>query len=128
MIVVDTSAVVAILQREPQRDELVRHLKDADERLISAGTATELGVVVESQTDGRTPLERVIADFALTVVPVDDEQTRAAMSAWRRFGKGRHPAGLNFGDCFAYALAETRQLPLLYVGDDFVQTELPRLD
>lgn len=70
----------------------------------------------------------MIADFALTVIPVDEEQTRAAMSAWRRFGKGRHPGGLNFGDCFAYALAEIRGLPLLYVGDDFARADLHWLD
>ena len=124
MIVVDTSAIVAILRGEPERDALVSAITTADERLVSAGTLIELGIVVEASTGGRTPLERVIADFDLTIVEVDEPQIRAAMSAWRRFGKGRHPAGLNFGDCFAYALADTRRLPLLFVGEDFARTDI----
>ena len=77
--------------------------------------------MVESLTDGRTPLERVLADFDLTVVPVDESQLRIAMEGWRRFGKGRNPAGLNYGDCFSYALARSREIPLVYVGDDFTK-------
>ena len=124
MIVVDTSAIVAILRGEPDRDALVAAIATADERLVSAGTLIELGVVVEASTGGRTPLERIIADFDLTIVDVDEPQVRAAMSVWRRFGKGRYPAGLTFGDCFAYALADVRRLPLLFVGEGLARTDI----
>ena len=120
-VAVDTSAVIAVLKGERDRDRIVEQLRAAESRLISAATAVELGIVVESLPDGRTPLERVLADFDLTVVPVDESQLRIAMEGWRRFGKGRNPAGLNYGDCFSYALARSREIPLVYVGDDFTK-------
>lgn len=122
MIVVDSSAVISVLTREPGSDKIIAALDASNPRLISAGTLLELGIVCESKTDGRVPMERVVEQFALTVVPVEDQHLAAAMAGWRRFGKGRHPAGLNLGDCFAYALAITAGAPLLFVGDDFSRT------
>lgn len=123
-IVVDASAVVAILNGEPRSDALVDIVNAAEERLLSAATVVELGMVVESRSGGRTPVERVLDDFALRLVAVDEKHVRSALSAWRRFGKGRHPAGLNYGDCFSYALADVTGLPLLYVGNDFSLTDI----
>ena len=124
MIVVDTSAIVAILQREADGPVLRAAIAGAGRILVSAVSAVEL-VAVSSRDE---TLHEDVRDFLnepfVVVEPVDRDQAAAAAEAYRRFGKGRHPAGLNLGDVFAYALARTRGLPLLFTGDDFSQTDI----
>jgi ribonuclease VapC len=124
-IVVDTSAVVAILTDEPGREWLAAQLARADERLMSAPTALELGMVLESRSPTATDIvRRALRDAQISVTSLDEDLAQRALDAWRRYGKGRHPAALNFGDCFSYALAEATRCPILCVGDDFSQTDL----
>ena len=124
MIVVDTSAIVAILQREADGPALRAAIAGAGRILLSAVSAVEL-VAVSSRDEA---LHKDVRDFLnepfVVVEPVDRDQAAAAADAYRRFGKGRHPAGLNLGDVFAYALARTRGLPLLFTGDDFSRTDI----
>jgi ribonuclease VapC len=122
-IVVDTSAMVAILTNEPGRGWLAAQLADATERLMSAPTALELGILLEARAAAGI-LRRTLRDAEITVTPFDDGMAQRALDAWRRFGKGRHAAGLNFGDCCSYALAEATGCPILCVGNDFSQTDL----
>ena len=121
---VDTSAIVAILQREADGPALRAAIAGAGRILVSAVSAVEL-VAVASRDD---TLHEDVRDFLnepfVVVEPVDRDQAAAAADAYRRFGKGRHPAGLNLGDVFAYALARTRGLPLLFTGDDFSRTDI----
>ena len=125
-VVVDTSAVVAVLQAEDGSERIVAHLAEAAPRLMSTATRVELGIVVEARfgAPGRDLVDRFLRDAGVELVDVTAETAERAMSAWRRYGKGRHPAGLNFGDCFSYALADQHGLPLLCTGDDFAATDL----
>lgn len=125
MIVVDSSAIVAILFDEPAGEELGGALA-AEPCVMSAATRVELGIVVEARSGpaGSQLLEELLARLQVEVVPVDETLARAALVAWRRFGKGRHPAGLNFGDTFSYALATQLDQPLAFVGQDFVLTDV----
>lgn len=129
-VVVDTSAVMAILRAEPDAAAVREALAAAEERWISAASLVELGIVVESRTGGRITAERLVRDLGLTVVDFDERQAERALDAWRRFGKGRHRAGLNLGDCYSYALAEELAVGLVWVGDDFEATDVrrPRLE
>lgn len=126
MIVVDTSAIVAVLFGEPDGEKLERRLL-AEPCVISAATLVELGIVIEAKTGppGTQLLEELLGRIEIEVVPVDAELAREAVLCWRRFGKGRHRAGLNFGDTFSYALSRRLGQPLLFVGDDFSQTDVP---
>ncbi len=128
-IVVDTSAVVAILLREEAADASVAILSEAAIRLMSAATLVELGIVVESRLGpaGADVLTRFLRDAAIAVVPVDAELAERALGGWRRYGKGRHAAGLNYGDCFTYALAEKTGHPVLCAGADFLATDVETL-
>lgn len=121
---VDTSAIMAILLREPDAERYIAVLLDADEVLISASTVLEATIVATKLTGSAIAIERMVSSQPLTVVPFDWDQLLAAQQGFVRFGKGRHPAGLNFGDCFSYALAQLRGLPLLYKGDDFAQVDV----
>ena len=125
-LVVDTSAVVAIILAEPCGDRLIADLEEATVRVMSAATRVELGIVIESRLgpDGIEAVERFLRDAEIRVVDVDREAAERAVGAWRRYGKGRHPAALNFGDCFSYALAEQTGFPLLCTGDDVAATDL----
>lgn len=127
MNVVDTSTVLAVLFDEPERAALEPRLM-AEPCVMSAATRVELGIVVEARTGpaGTQLLEELLARAGIEIVPLDGPQANEALVAWRRFGKGRHAAGLNLGDCFSYALSRTRGQPLLFVGDDFAQTDVPR--
>ena len=121
---VDTSAIVAILQREADGPALRAAIAGAGRILISAVSAVEL-IAVSSRDEALTKGVRNFLNAPFGVVePVDRDQAAAAADAYRRFGKGRHPAGLNLGDVFAYALARTRGLPLLFTGDDFSRTDI----
>jgi ribonuclease VapC len=125
-MVLDTSAVMAILLQEPAADRLVAAL-DADRtRLISAATVVEASLVLLGRYGeaGEPLLDRLLRGIGAEVVPVGDEHVTLARDAALRFGRGRHPAALNFGDCFSYALAVARGEPLLFVGDDFARTDV----
>jgi ribonuclease VapC len=125
-MVVDTSAVVAILFNEPDADRFGQALAAAPLRLLSAVTRVELSFVIEGRKRdaGRIDLERLLQQGAFEVVSVTPQQTQFAIDAFRRFGKGRHRAGLNIGDCFSYALAMATGDPLLFKGDDFSHTDV----
>ncbi len=125
-LVVDTSAAVAIVLGEPGSEELAAHLENALARLMPAAIRVELGIVLEARLwpAGQDVVDRLLRDAKIDIVPVDADLAARAMSGWRRYGKGRHPAGLNFGDCFTYALAERTGHPVLCTGDDFAATDV----
>lgn len=125
-MVVDTSAIVAILFDEPERQEFDRLIAQDGVRLISAVTRVEVVIVIEgrSRDIGRARLDRFFAYSGIEIVAVTPEQAELAVEAFRRYGRGRHPAGLNIGDCFPYALAKSTGEPLLFKGDDFGQTDI----
>lgn len=125
-MVIDTSAVLAILQNEPERRAINEAVEAADTRAMSVATFIECSIILESRygADGVRNLDLYIAKAQVALVPVDSEQAHFARDAFRRYGKGRHRAGLNFGDCFSYALARSLADPLLFKGTDFAQTDL----
>jgi ribonuclease VapC len=125
-MVVDTSAIVAILFNEPDARLYAVALSSAARRLMSAVTRVELAFVVEGRKGeaGRADLESLLTAGAFEVVAVTPAQAMLAIDAFRRFGRGRHPASLNIGDCFAYALAAALEEELLFKGDDFAQTDI----
>lgn len=129
-LVVDSSAVVALLTGEPTAAAVLRSITDSDTLHISAASLVELGIVLETRLGpiGSAVISRLLRDAGVTVVHVDQKQADVAVDAWRRFGKGRHPAGLNYGDTFTYALAWTLGAPILCVGDDFARTDIPVID
>ncbi|HEX6142598.1 MAG TPA: type II toxin-antitoxin system VapC family toxin [Geminicoccaceae bacterium] len=125
-MVIDTSAIVAILFDEPERRRFNEAIEAHAVRLISAATLLESSIVVEGRSGeaaGRE-LDLLLHRARFVTVPVDAGQVDLARHAFRRFGRGRHPAALNFGDCFSYALALERRLPLLFKGDDFSRTDV----
>jgi ribonuclease VapC len=125
-MVVDTSALVAILLGEPDAEQFARALSAAPVRLISAVTRVELSFVIEGRKGetGRADLELLLRDGGFDVVSVTPQQATIAIDAFRRYGRGRHRAGLNIGDCFSYALAVATDHPLLFKGNDFIHTDL----
>ena len=127
VIVIDSSALVAILRREPEADRFLQAIAGADGCLLSAVSLLETSMVLAGRTGGETAwagLDALIARAGVQVVAQDAELAAGARQAFLRFGKGRHPAALNLGDCAAYALAQARGLPLLFKGDDFLRTDL----
>jgi Uncharacterized protein conserved in bacteria len=124
-VIIDTSAFVAILFNEDGADELARRIAADPIREMSALSYLELCIVVESRKGRRgfTELESLLGDLGVEVGAFDLEQAKKAFSAWRRFGKGRHPAALNLGDCCTYAYAEARGGAILFKGEDFEQTD-----
>lgn len=128
-MVIDTSALVAILRQEPGAEDLLRRLTVAGSRRISAATLLEAAIVLEGKSGprGGEQLDLFLARAQIEVEPVTAEQVRIARKAWRRYGKGSgHAAALNFGDCFSYALAQSLGEELLYKGSDFSETDLAR--
>jgi len=126
-IVVDTSAIMAILLSEPEKDRFVDAILTASSRFLSAVSLQELGMVVAGRYgDAGTwePLDALLARLGLEIVAHDAGLARIAREAFLRFGKGRHPARLNFGGCAAYALAKANDLALLFKGDDFTKTDV----
>ncbi len=125
-MIVDTSAIVAVLFGEPERDEYERAITDARHCRMSVANFLEAAMVVEARGDAGSAhdLDRFVEEAPIELVPVTVDHARRARDAWRRFGRGNHPAGLNFGDCFAYALAEATREPLLYKGEDFARTDV----
>lgn len=122
-MIVDTSALIAILRREPEADQFTDALLTASEPKISAATLLEARMVAQ-RDKGAKELEALIDAAGIEIVPTDQVQIDLAFEGFLRFGKGRHPAGLNFGDLFAYALARALDEPLLYKGEDFGQTDV----
>jgi ribonuclease VapC len=127
-MVIDTSAIVAIALNEPDAAELEVRIADDPVRLISAATVLEATIVLETRLGdaGGREFDLWLLKIGAEIVPVDAEQADAARRAWRRFGKGRHAAALNYGDCFSYALALARGEPLLFKGEDFAKTDVNR--
>jgi len=125
-MVIDTSALLAMLQNEPERRAFSEALEDAQLRSMSAASFVESSMIIESRygSDGVRDLDLLIAKAMIAVEAVDVDQAHLARQAFRQYGKGRHPAGLNFGDCFSYALARSRTEPLLFKGGDFAQTDI----
>ena len=126
LMVIDTSALIAILGDEPERRVLIERIEAAETRLLSAATFVETSIVLEVRhgAEGVRHLDLFLDRARIEIASVDEEQSREARLAFSRFGKGRHPAALNFGDCFAYALAITAGEPLLFKGDDFGLTDV----
>ena len=125
-MVIDTSALLAVFFGEPERGVFLTSMLHAGRRLISAATVLETGIVLETkrgESAGRE-FDLFVVRTNLEIVPVDAEQAEIARSAWRRFGKGRHRAALNFGDCFTYALAKASSEPILAKGQDFTLTDV----
>ncbi|HJU18305.1 MAG TPA: type II toxin-antitoxin system VapC family toxin [Stellaceae bacterium] len=125
-MVIDTSALIAILFEEPDAERFAYALSEASVRLISAVTRVELSFVVEGRKGetGRADLELLLRDGGFDIVAVTPQQAEIAIEAFRRFGRGRHRAGLNIGDCFSYALAVASDHALLFKGDDFSHTDI----
>jgi ribonuclease VapC len=128
-MVIDTSAILALLFNEPEADDIEVALDDDRVRLMSVVSGVEAAIVVEARLgpDGGREFDLLLHKAGIELVATTAEQADAARHAWRRFGKRRHHANLNFGDCFAYALAATTGEPLLFKGDDFAQTDVARV-
>ncbi len=127
MIALDSSAVIAILQLEPDAKELLHALVDARGRVMSAVSLLETSLVLAGctgDTGVRRSLDTFVAEAAVEITAFNLGDAQLARDAFMRFGKGRHPAGLNFGDCAAYALAKSRNVPLLFKGSDFLKTDI----
>jgi len=125
-MIIDTSAIVAILFGECDAQIYANAITDADSRRVSAATFVETAMVVEAQTNnnGGRQLDAFIRRAVIAIEPVTEEHAHIARQAFIDFGKGRHPAGLNFGDCFSYALSKALREPLLYKGGDFAKTDV----
>lgn len=126
MMVLDTSALVAVLSAEADGDGCNARIAAEEHLLLSAASYLEAAIVIDARfgQEGVHDLRLYLHEAEIEIVPFDRDQADIARRAYRRYGKGRHPAGLNFGDCFAYALAKARSAPLLYTGNDFAQTDV----
>ncbi len=129
-MVIDTSALVAILQAEPERMSMLAALARDARRLVSAVTVLEAGMVLEGRFGpaAKANLELFLFDAQTEIVPFDSRQAQAAVRAWQTYGKGRHPAQLNMGDCCVYGLAKATGEPVLAKGFDFPKTDIPYVD
>lgn len=128
MIVADSSAIIAILRLEPEADAFLQRIVDAESIEMSAVSAMEVALVLAGARGDPTvwaPLDELVERAGIRIVPFDTEQARLARTAFLRFGKGRHPAGLNLGDCATYALAAVRRAQVLFKGDEIGRTDLP---
>jgi ribonuclease VapC len=125
-MVIDTSALIAILLGEPEAEPFALAIAGDPKRLVSAFTALETAIVIEAKKgeSGGRELDLLLHQAKIEIVPVTAEQFEIARSAWRKYGKGRHPAGLNIGDCCSYALAKCAGEPILFKGNDFSRTDL----
>lgn len=125
-MVIDTSAVIAILRSEAAADRLIAAMEGSGARRMSAASLVEAAIVLQARYGdlGERELDLLVQRARIDVIPLTGDQAEVARSGFRRFGKGRHRAGLNFGDCFSYALAISLGEPLLFVGTDFDQTDV----
>jgi ribonuclease VapC len=126
LIAVDTSALMAIILGEAEADACIKALEAETDVLISAGTVAE-AIIVAARRNVAQEMENLIDGLGFDVVTVTAASARGVAQAHQRWGKGTHPAGLNFGDCFAYEVAKAHSCPLLFVGDDFMKTDLERV-
>jgi ribonuclease VapC len=126
MMVIDSSAIIAVILDEPGAPALRARIAVAEQVHLSAATFVESSIVMARRhgEPGVDRLDRLVTDTGMSIEPVTAERAVAARSAYLRYGKGLHPAALNFGDCFSYALARERDEPLLFVGDDFARTDV----
>jgi ribonuclease VapC len=127
VIVVDSSALIAILRREPEADNFLHIMAEADGCMLSSVTWLEISMVLAGRTgdaESWTELDALISRARIEIVAQDTELAEAARTAFLNYGRGRHPAALNLGDCASYALAKQRSLPLLFKGNDFARTDL----
>jgi len=127
-MVIETSVIVAILFGEAEAEVFAELIEADPVRLVSVASALEASIVVESElgAEGGRELDGLFQTAGIMIEPVTLEQLAAARHAFRHFGKGRHPAALNFGDCFSYALSKTTGEPLLFKGEDFTRTDVDR--
>lgn len=125
-MIVDTSALVAVITGEPDAERYLDAMVSADELGVPATALVEASEVLQARQgdEAVADLHALLAELEVEVLPIDEGAAREAADAWRRFGKGRHPAGLNFGDVFSYALARATGRPLLFKGDHFTQTDV----
>jgi len=126
-MVIDSSALIALLLAEPETAEFVAAIAAASNRLAGAPSYLETAIVISARSgpEAQEKLDRLLADLSVTIVPFTRDQAVLAIAAYQRYGKGGgHPAGLNFGDCFTYALAKVTGEPVLFKGNDFSQTDL----
>ena len=126
-MILDTSAVVAILMKEPGYEDLTRILVSGN-AAIGTATLTETAIVLSARLhiDARPLLSRFLSEGSIAVVPFGESHYGGAVDAWLHYGKGNHPASLNFGDCLSYAVARLANEPLLFTGEDFAQTDIAR--
>jgi ribonuclease VapC len=126
-MIIDSSAVLAVIIKEPGHERVVHELAASQETRMGAPTQLETGIVLTARLGprGKTILARFLEENAIQIVAFDEDHAAVALDAYSRFGKGRHPAALNFGDCCTYATASLSGEPLLCVGEDFRQTDLP---
>ncbi|MCX7089145.1 MAG: type II toxin-antitoxin system VapC family toxin [Methylococcales bacterium] len=127
-MVVDSSILIAILLAEPEAEDYAKRLLNTDDIYISAVSIVESSMVIEYKKgeQGAIQYDELLNIIAPTIIAFDSEQAKLARAAWRKYGKGRHPAKLNFGDCCSYAVAKYLNKPLLFKGDDFSKTDLIR--
>ncbi|MFW5782892.1 MAG: type II toxin-antitoxin system VapC family toxin [Spirochaetota bacterium] len=125
-MILDTSSIVAILLKEPGYDDLLQAITEG-EAAVGTATLTETAIVLSARLkrDARPLLSRFLTEASVALVPFGEAHYTVATDAWLRFGKGRHPASLNYGDCLSYAVAKLADEPLLFVGDDFTHTDVP---
>ena len=126
MIAVDSSAIIAIFKSEADKDRLYKALENSDGAIISAANVLELQLVLSDKRAlaAWNQIEAFFVTYSIAIHPFEDRQLRIAREAAVKYGRGRHKAGLNYGDCFAYALAKSEGLPLLCTGSDFKHTDL----
>ena len=124
-MILDSSALVAIVMQEPDAERLLTRMREAPDCAIGAATLLETGIVLSARlnTDARGLLSRLLQESGITVLAVTEAHFGVAMEAWLRYGRGRHPAALNFGDCLSYAMSAVAGEPLLCVGEDFPLTD-----
>lgn len=125
-MIVDRSALVCILRKEPETIQMVEALASSASTSLSAGTWIELGAVTSDDPRLRAELALLMSTYSIAIAPVSVDQARIGHDAYRQFGKGHHRAKLNFGDCFSYALSRETGEPLLFKGDDFIHTDVMR--
>jgi ribonuclease VapC len=125
-MIIDTSAIIAILNDEPERRSFNEAIEKSDVCLLSTAGFVEASIVIENSRgyEGLRDFDLWMAAAGIELAPVDADQAQIARQAFRQFGKGRHPAALNFGDCFSYALATASGFPLLFKGEDFKKTDI----
>lgn len=125
-MIIDTSAILAVILGEPDAERHLAAMAGARELAISAATLVEAAIVAEAKggREASDDLHALLGDLECEVLPLDEAQALAASDAWRRFGKGRHRAALNLGDCYSYAAATVHGWPLLFKGEDFLQTDV----